>query len=234
MHRTRTPFGALSRGLWWSVTAVVGVAGIAGSYLLLGTGNALLLAVLAGGLTVFGGYLLNAQPDHRRDVPPWPLLGALGGATTLALSGLGEEIGAAGVGLGALLAVAGWVVLRTPHEAAAADGSRGQPGTDVAAPPGPAREQLPRDPLPSPAALPALDTPELCRTWRLTYVRLARSISPAETEYLTELRCGCLAELEQRDPVAFGQWFPSARAAGDPARFFCRASHSRAPRDLKK
>jgi len=60
--------------------------------------------------------------------------------------------------------------------------------------------------------------------WQLTYPRLARAETATDTERLTDLRRGCLAELERRDPVAFGRWLPTARAASDPARFFCPRS----------
>jgi hypothetical protein len=57
--------------------------------------------------------------------------------------------------------------------------------------------------------------------WRTTYVRLHGSPTPSETDAVIRLRRECLDELEQRDSGAFGRWLPTARAASDPARFFC-------------
>lgn len=86
---------------------------------------------------------------------------------------------------------------------------------------GPAMEELPMAPQPTVGKLRMLSTPQLCWTWRVSYVRIQRSSYPSELGELAELRSGCLEELQRRDPAAFARWFPTARAASDPARFFC-------------
>jgi hypothetical protein len=222
MLSTCNALRTFGRGLWWSITPLIGVAGVAGSYVLLGTGNAVLVAALAAFLATATGWILRSQPTRPRRVPPLPLIGVLGGAAGLAVVGLLLEVGPVGLAISAALAATGWPVLRRSGHRAEVSGSRCQGRTEATRPVGPALEHLPRDPLPSLSSLCTLGTPELCRTWQLTYPRLRRATSPAETEHLTELRRGCLAELEQRDPAAFGRWLPTARAASDPARFFCR------------
>lgn len=222
MRSTCSALHTFGRVLWWSIAPLIGLAGLAGSYVLLGTGNAVLVAGLAASLAMFAGWILRTQTRTPPPVPPLPAIGVLGGAVGLAAVGLLLEVGPVGLAIDTAVAATGWPVLRRSRHGAGVSGGRGQETTEAHGSGGPALEQLPRDPLPSLSLLSTLGTPELCRTWQLTYPRLRRATSPAETEHLTELRRRCLAELEQRDPVAFGRWLPTARAASDPARFFCR------------
>jgi hypothetical protein len=122
-------------------------------------------------------------------------------------------MGPVGLAGGAVLGAAGWPALR--HR---------QPVTRPERPAGPALERLPAPPLPDASALHGLSTPKLCWTWRASYVCLIRSPWPSYMDNLTDLRRACLDELERRDPVAFAHWLPTARAAGDPARYFCQQS----------
>ena len=219
MLRSSSALAAVGRGLWWAVAGVLGLAGVAGGYLLMGTGDAALLAVLTALVATSIGWMLRSVNPRPRQVPPLPLVGLAGGVAGLAVVGLVLELDTPGLLIAAAVAAAGWPLFRHPHAPHRDDVVAGRPAPVVV---GPVLEQVPPDPLPVLASLCTLSTPELCRTWRLTYARLGRASSPAETEHLAELRRSCLVQLEQRDPVAFRRWFPSARAASDPARFFCR------------
>jgi hypothetical protein len=83
-----------------------------------------------------------------------------------------------------------------------------------------------------PSAVSSLSAAQLCWVWRTSYVRLLDTTDALETELLTRLRRHCLDQLQQRDPVAFHRWFPTARAASDPTRFFGRQPQPWAPTDL--
>jgi hypothetical protein len=219
MPRTRSVLRTVGRSLWWSTTSVVGTAGVAGSYLFLGTTGAVTLAGLAALLATTTGWLLSSEPTTRRPVPPLPLLASVAAGVGLAVMGLTLGLGPAGLAISIAEAATGWFVLHGPRQGGATGGSR-RAATRVGLP-GPARlEHPPPDPLPPLSSLPTLTTAELCRVWQLTGPRLGRATSPAQTERLVEVRHGCLAELEQRDPAAFGRWLPTAATAGDPARFF--------------
>src|SRR4051794_12854967 len=87
MPHTRSVLRTVCRSLWWSTTSVVGTAGVAGSYLFLGTRGAVLLAGLVALLATTTGRLLSSEPTTRRPVPPPPLLAsvAVGGG----LAGMG-------------------------------------------------------------------------------------------------------------------------------------------------
>jgi hypothetical protein len=124
-----------------------------------------------------------------------------------------------------LTGATGWLVLG--HPGVAFD------GTGAPAPPteAPLTEQVSTEPLPVPATAPSLTTAELCWAWRVSYVRLGRASCDTELDHVAELRASYLDELWRRDPAAFHRWLPSARAAGDPARFFCRRPTVPPPHD---
>lgn len=100
-----------------------------------------------------------------------------------------------------------------------------------AVPPGPTEVRpvvrRPLPPLPPLSALPELSTEQLCWAWRRSYVHLGSCASADGLARLAKLRRGYLDELQRRDPAAFDRWLPTARAASDPARFFCRAHAER-------
>lgn len=212
---------SVGRWLWWSITPLVGMAGVAGSYLALGTGNAVFLAAATALLATSTGWALPSDTPRPRHLPGRLFIGTVTGAMALAVIGLLLQLGSVALAIIAADAGTGWFVLRCPPEEDEVRGSS-QARAEAAGPVRSPSEQLPRDPLPSLPSLPALGTPELCRTWQLTYPRLQRATSPAEIEHLTELRRGCLAQLERRAPAAFGRWVTTARAASDPAPYFCR------------
>ena len=229
MLSTRSTLGAVGRTVWWSIAPPAGAVGIAASYVVMGTENATLLAGLIGFLAACTGWALATEVPDPPPLPPPPLLGVLAAGTLLATVGLLLALGPFGLALCIAIALTGWRVLRPGEHSPAADGNRCRP----ASPSSPSsRSAAPSyaDQLPSAAALGTLGTPDLCRVWQLTYPRLGRAKTATDTERLTDLRRGCLAELERRDPVAFGRWLPTARAASDPARFFCPRS-SRALRE---
>jgi hypothetical protein len=225
MHSNRSTMCAVGRAVWWSITPLTGAVGIAASYVVLGTGSATLLAGLGGFLAAFTGWTLTTQVPDPPPLPPLPLA-VLSAGTLLAAVGLLLALGPFGLAICVTTALTGWGVLRPGGRSPGASGDRPR----VAPPPARSTAWSHEVPLPPVAALRTLGTPELCRVWRLTYPRLARAATVTDTERLTDLRRGCLAELEQRDPVAFGRWLPTARAASDPARFFCpRAVQDGAP-----
>jgi hypothetical protein len=208
------------RPIWWSITVLLGTAGIAGGVLVLGPGGTLVLAAGSATLATLGVWQFGPQHGAGGPGRNAAALGTACALGLLALIGLSCEVGLASFACGVLVGAAGWPLRR--HRSSAAGPSRERTGP--AHSPGPPLEVVPADPLPPAAGLRALSTPELCRTWRVSYVCLGRFPCPSYLESLAELRRGCLDELERRDPVAFGRWFPTARAASDPARYFCRES----------
>ena len=70
--------------------------------------------------------------------------------------------------------------------------------------------------------LPAAALHEVTLFRPATATRVQRSTWPGERDALAQLRRACLDELERRDPCAFARWLATARAAGDPGRFFGR------------
>ena len=212
--------GTLCRAVWWSITAPVSVCGVAGAFLLLGAGRAVLLAGLAAGVAASLGWLLHQPPARVVTATTLVGLALLCGLGLLALIGLIGELGGAGLAVAALLAAARALTFHRPP--------RRQPRPGPAPPPGghlqvPAIEHIPTDPLPALSAVRSLSTRQLCWAWRVSYLRVLRPDCPSSLDHLAEFRRTCMDELEQRNPVAFARWLPTARAAGDPARFFiCR------------
>ena len=220
MLSTPSTLRAVGRTVWWSIAPPAGAVGIAASYVVMGTENATLLAGLTGFLGACTGWALATEVPDPPPLPPPPLLGVLAAGTLLATVGLLLALGPFGLAVCVATALTGRCVLRPAEHSPEADGDRCRPAFPSSRPAAPSHA----DPLPSASALGTLGTPELCRVWQLTYPRLARAETATDTERLTDLRRGCLAELERRDPVAFGRWLPTARAASDPARFFCPRS----------
>lgn len=74
--------------------------------------------------------------------------------------------------------------------------------------------------LPATSA-PSLSTEQLCWAWRRSFVLLGRCATGDELARLADLRRDFLDELQRRDPAVFARWLPTARAAGNPARYSC-------------
>jgi hypothetical protein len=199
------------RRIWWSLAAPLTLVGLAGSYLLLGTGPAVFLGCVTAALVGLTASQVKLSGYRRPAFQGLCLLGLGGGLAMLGVVGLILSIGVAGAGITLLVAAAGWPLLRSPRR-------RRDPAP---AGPAPAPDGPTAQPLHALPALGSFSTPTLCWLWRTTYVRLHRSATPSETERVIRLRRECLDELEQRDSSAFGRWLPTARAASDPARFFC-------------
>jgi hypothetical protein len=206
---------------WWSVAVALTAVGTAGSYLLLGAGPAVFVGSLSAAVAGLSARQAKLSGNRRTLFQRPPLLGLAGALVVLGTVGLILSIGVAGAGIAGLVAAAGWPVLRSsgrrpgPVPAGAAPAPGSAPGS-APAPAGPTAAPLPA--LPN---LASVSTPTLCWLWRTTYVRLHGSPTPSETDAVIRLRRECLDELEQRDSSAFGRWLPTARAASDPARFFC-------------
>lgn len=205
---------------WWSLAGLVGVPGVAAAWLEIGAGGALVLLAGLALLATFGIWQFGPQHDDGRPGRGAVVLGTACSFGLVALLGLGYALGPAGLAIGMLVATAGWPVLRPARTAAPRDRSPAEPQPA----PGPALEIVPAAPFPDRSALRNLGTPELCWAWRASYVCLSRYPWPSQVTWLADLRRECLDELERRDPVAFGRWLATARAAGDPARYFCRQS----------
>jgi hypothetical protein len=196
---------------WWSVAVALTAVGTAGSYLLLGTGPAVFVGLLSAAVAGLTAWQVKLSGNRRALFQRPRLLGLAGALVVLGTVGLILAIGVAGAGVTLLVAAAGWPLLRSP-------GRRAGP-VPAGALPAPAHPTA--QPLPALPALTSVSTPTLCWLWRTTYVRLHGSPTPSETVAVIRLRRECLDELEQRDSSAFGRWLPTARAASDPARFFC-------------
>lgn len=208
----------LCRSLWWSITAVLTTGGVGAAFVLLGAIGALVLLGLGTGGTTLVRCQLRQTSDARATWPP--LLDLLGGWCLLAVVGLTAEFGAAGIGVSAAVIALRILPLRRWWRAGCS--RAGASGHYPVAPDVPPSEVLPCDPLPQPSTVPGLSTAELCWAWRLSYAGTHRPDCPGyQLEHLAALRSACLDELEKRDPVAFQRWLPTARAASDPARFFC-------------
>lgn len=75
------------------------------------------------------------------------------------------------------------------------------------------------------ADLPSMTDPELCRSWRRSYVLLDAASSPASRLTIVQLRAAYLEELERRQPRALQAWLDAGgRAASGPDKFFSDAS----------
>lgn len=217
----------LCRALWWSITAVLTTFGVGAAFVLLGVIGALVLLALGTAATTLVRCQMRETTEGRRAWPP--LLDLLGGWSLVAVVGLAAEFAAAGIGLAAAVVALRALPLlrkRRPEGAPATGTDPGLAGPDVPPAELPPAELLPCDPLPQPSAVPGLSTAQVCWAWRLSYVGMHRPDCPGyQLEHLAALRSACLDALEQRDPVAFRRWLPTARAAGDPARFFCPEQH---------
>jgi hypothetical protein len=212
--------------VWWSATAPLTVAGVACAFLLVGTGAALALTGFAGGVTALAAGQQPRRAPLDRDGASIAAVGLLVGVWLLGVIGFVAAIGAAGLGICALVAATGGLLLRGPRRGGAA--TRADTGRRADPPAGPALERVAEDRLPPLASLPGLSTADVCWAWRLSYPRIRRPGCPGyQLDDLARLRCACLEELERRDPVAFHRWLPTARAAGDPARVFCRQAQQR-------
>jgi hypothetical protein len=198
----------------------VTVAGLACGWLALGTPRALLLVTIIGALVTLGRWQLSQGPERPHPSGPEFMCGVVSGTAALAVTGLVATLGPLGWLLIALVAASGWWVLRSPTGIPAPR----RPPSDSEQPTasrGLAIESLPAPPWPPLASIATMSTPQLCWAWRVSYVRIQRSTYPGELEDVAQLRCACLEELHRRDPAGFARWFPTARAASDPTRFFC-------------
>lgn len=206
------------RRTWLGGTAALAVWGVAGAAGVTGAAGAMVLA-LVGGLLAASAGLPGPRSRRRTSAGSIVLRAGLGAVLPLAVAGLLLMLGVAGVWVVLLVAGAGLPLWSRRGRSARRAGRDTPPDPRAGAP---AIESIPADPLPAPRALAELPTAQLCWVWRLTYARLCRPQGPSYVFHLVQVRAVCLDELQRRDPVAFSRWFPTARAASDPARFFCR------------
>jgi hypothetical protein len=211
--------------VWWWVSTPLIVAGACCAFLQIGESAALAVTVLGGAATAFVVRALRGRPRAPRPATEVAAAGLLGGVLALGIVGWVAALGAAGFGLCLLVAATGGLALSATRPPGTATGRRSRRDGPTGVP---ALESVAETPLPAPSALPASSTADVCWAWRVSYLRVARAGCPGyEVAALTELRRACLEELERRDPVAFARWLPTARAAGDPTRAFCRQSQRR-------
>jgi hypothetical protein len=108
---------------------------------------------------------------------------------------------------------------RDEHPARAGDASEDRPPHEGCAHGGPG-DTIPtvtddRRPLPTEPA--ALSVDDLCRAWRVSYLRLQDARGPGELEHVVRLRRDYLDELARRHPKGFRRWLDhAAHAGGDP------------------
>jgi len=167
-----------------------------------------------------GGRLSDAIP-HRSPRRIAGVTAVLTYLTVPVLAGTAALLGATAASTVAVLAVvlaaATLWARRTSHHRA--------PFIADPAPQRPAPDSEHRSPTAgvAPDALSALSTPQLCLTWRSSYLRLHRATSCPAVAELVLLRQRVLDELERRDPAGFGRWLSTgARAASDPSRYVGR------------
>jgi hypothetical protein len=223
-------FGRVYRSIWYPIALVLAVPGVVACCVVWGTSVELIPIWLFAGLAVAGGWALAAQPRAvTLRMPPF-VVGFLCGVAVLTIVGLGTLFGPVGVLVALLVSVAGWPALPRrlpPPDWRPAGGwtfrggapERHEGGTRSPVATAPVVEPV----LPPLSALTSMSTPEVCWGWRTTYALLQQSAwaeEPTKREKLAQLRAGYLDELQRRDPAAFDRWFPSARAASDPGRFF--------------
>jgi len=208
-----------------TVLAVVGFA-VLPSGLLLGWA---VIALTVGGLAAYiardahatrnpGGRFADAIP-HRSPRRIAGVTAVLTYLTVPVLAGTAALLGAAAAStvavLAVLLAAATLWARRNKHHPA--------PFIADPAPQRPAPDGEHRPPTAAgvaPDALSALSTPQLCLTWRSSYLRLHRATSCPAAAELVLLRQRVLDELERRDPAGFDRWLSTgARAASDPSRY---------------
>jgi hypothetical protein len=106
------------RPVWWSLTVLLGTAGIAGGVLVLGPGGTLVLVAGSAALATLGVWQFG--PQHGEG-GPGRYATALGTACAfglLALIGLSCEVGLAGFACGVLVGAAGWPLRRRRPSAA--------------------------------------------------------------------------------------------------------------------
>jgi hypothetical protein len=214
----------LATAVWWTATAPLTVVGVACAFVELGAGAALALTGFASAVTAFWAWQLREPATAAPPATSIAATGLLGGVWMLGLMGFVGVFGVVGLGICALLAASGgglllWTMRPRSTATREEDRRRSEPSGM------PALELLAEVQLPSPSAVAGLSTAEVCWAWRLSYLRVRRPGCPGyQMDHLVELRRACLDELEHRDPVAFRQWLPTARAAADPARAFSRQS----------
>jgi hypothetical protein len=201
---------AVRRTAWWAAAVAVGLPGLLCGCLLLGPMASALLAAVSAGLA-----LTAAVGRGPRAGPPVAVAAVAAAVVPLAVIGLLALAGVAALLLLGVLAAA-WPGRGRRWRTLPAAVVRWLAGSP------PEGSSVPADPLPPSSAVGGLGTDRICRVWQDSYLRLQACPRPAEREHLAELR-RCLAEeLERRDPGAFRRWLPTARAGGDPGRFFLR------------
>lgn len=217
--------------LWVAVTGPV--CALAAGAAFMGIGPGVFVGVAATGVVLACvACALTHQSPAAEPVPPRSLataagLGALG---TVVSAGLVWLLGAAGLGLVAILVAASpWFM------AWCADRASPQAGFPIARVPvtygnaqqdnepeqlgGEARSSLESD-LYSGVEPAHMTAEELRLAWRASFPLVDRAQCATERARLVDLRAGLLDELERRDPVGFARWMTKgARAASDPGRY---------------
>jgi hypothetical protein len=228
---------ALYNRIWKCFAGVVVGAGL---FLELITHNpSLLLALVTLSAAVavcvnLGIKVGEGDPASPPGTPP----GHVFGHAFLAALGLAALVGLATLGAVEMLGLAALVVVTSPQFLAGVGGvdamstaSRAEPASVSARAAGarahserltPPHGDIDVDSLTA-RDVAAMDTQELVRDWRRSYIALEAATDPQVKMALVKLRQAYLDELERRHPDGLHDWLESgARAAGDPTKFVAR------------
>lgn len=219
----------LYRRLWGGVVCLLAVAGFGIAVMALPWGALLALSLFAAILGPLCGAGVYSQ--RRGRAAPFRhvlVAGACAVVGVIAVAGFVDFVGAVAL-LGVGLLVVGFppVVRLLSLHAPRTPGAPRAPGTSKAAAQTAeaAQPQRPAQPILEPAPnFQRLDDSELCWRWRTSFAALQHTVSSADRLHLIVTRAALLDELARRDPQGFSRWLnEGARAASDPARYFCHA-----------
>jgi hypothetical protein len=214
--------------IWRTAVGLLAVLGVAAALVFIGWSTNLVvfgLAAFVAGSASFSLGMAGERPVREvvQDVPRWA---GIGGLVALAITGYGVAVGLDTFALlGVIVASSPQVVawlrpaeVRQPAKA----GVRRATKPLVKVPPAPPID-LPAVPSYQSAVrqtLSELTDEELCLAWRRSFTQLRWATGPERRQVMADVRRAYLDELERRHPDEFAAWIGSARAAGDPTKFF--------------
>jgi hypothetical protein len=224
---------ALYQLIWRLFAGAVVAVGIVLEVLTHPISTVIALSALSVGIAVCVGLGMRVG-EGEAAVPVRTTFATIAKATMLAIAGLTALVGLSTLGAMTMLFVAAAVVTTSPPFVAKVFGidvyveprSRGAQAM-------PEEEQwrfAPPVEMEKPSSMnvaelattdvEAMETRELVRDWRRSYVALEQAVDPATKMALVQARQAFLDELERRNPHGLHEWLESgARAAGDPTKY---------------